>query len=472
MNIVETFFKDCDLDKIAYIIDDGTITYRQLQKKINQYRAIHKSRGLSNNVLILLPESFDLVANILACWSLGIATYHPSISLPSKTIELLCKNADTKHIITNTELTTKIHVGCEFINIDTLKLSEEDTHYIEQDINTDIFYGMTTGSTGTPKMTVHSIYNILNWARVYSGQLGIDQSSIIYTTSRISFNWGVTCAISMNLYAKSTCVLNTKIATPKLIKHNIETHSPTHFFTVPLFTELLVRSKIDVDFSHVHLSMSSGDWLPAHLCTQFQSKFKKQLLNGLGSTETVSNYTFIDACDNQNINSLGKIIPEVKMRIMKDGTECASGEIGEIYVSSPFFSKSYLNFKDATTYEDGWIKTKDLAYVNSNGCLVYMGRKNSIFKINGEFVNPLEIEKHVLEFDGVTNCIVKPTDVESGVPKLAVDLICDKEINTTQLRIFLGKKLENNKIPKVYNVVEEIKRTWNGKTQRAIVNAI
>ena len=72
----------------------------------------------------------------------------------------------------------------------------------------------------------------------------------------------------------------------------------------------------------------------------------------------------------------------------------------------------------------------------------------------------------------MTNCIVKPTDVESGVPKLAVDLICNQNIDTAELRIFLNNKLENNKIPKVYNVVKEIQRTWNGKTQRAIVNAV
>lgn len=472
MNIVETFFKNCDLDKIAYIIDDQSITYRQLQKKTNQYRAVYKAHGISNNVLILLPESFDLIASILACWSLGIATYHPSVTLPSKTINTLYKNANTTHIITNTELSTKAEASCDLINIDTLELGHEDPEYMDQHIDTQIFYAITTGSTGTPKMTVHSIYNILNWAKIYSGQLDLDQFSTIYTTSKISFNWGVACAISMNLYRKATCVLNTRIATPKLIKHNIEKYRPTHFFTVPLFIDLLLKSKIDVAFDHVKLSMSSGDWLPAHLCRQFEKKFHKQLLNALGSGETVSNYTFTATCDEQNVNSVGKNIPGVKMKIMDDNKECASGEIGEIYVSAPFFSETYLNHSDDTTYEQGWIKTKDLGYINNNGCLVYMGRKNSIFKINGVFINPIEVEKHILEFEGISNCIVKPTDVESGVPKLAVDLICNKPIDTATLRIFLVNRLENNKIPKIYNVVEDIERTWNGKTQRAIVNAV
>ena len=472
MNIVKTFFQDCNLDKIAYIIDDKTITYKELQLRTNQYRYYYKKQKLSNNVLIFLPESLDFVASILACWSLGIATYHPSVTLPNKTIVSLASNAKTKHIITNNELAEKLQVGCQVIDINGIELVEQDTEYQDQALDTEIFYGITTGSTGTPKMPVHTIYNILNWARVYSGELGLNQDSKIYTTSRISFNWGVSCAISMNLFTKCACILNSRIATPKLIKHNIETHRPTHFFTVPLFIDLLLKYKTDVDFNHVDLSMSSGDWLPEHLCEQFENRFGQQLLNGLGSSEAVSNYTFTPKCDSENINSLGKNIPEVDLKIMKDGSECTPGEIGEIYISSPFFSKTYLNYTDDTTYEKGWIKTKDLAYVNTNGCLVYMGRKNSIFKINGVFINPIEVEKHILEFEGVTNCIVKATDVETGVPKLAVDLVCNKEIDITELKMHLNNKLENNKIPKVYNLVEEMKKTWNGKTQRAIVNAI
>ena len=50
--------------------------------------------------------------------------------------------------------------------------------------------------------------------------------------------------------------------------------------------------------------------------------------------------------------------------------------------------------------------------------------------------------------------------------------MCSKEIDTTELRMFLNNRLENNKIPKFYNVVDEITRTWNGKTKRAVINAI
>ena len=472
MNIAKTFFNGCNPDKAAYIIDDEVVTYKILKKRTEQYRYYFKKHNPQpKNVLIFLPESLDFVASILACWSLGIATYHPSISLPDSVIRSMVKNANTGLVISNSEMAKKLNVDCDIIYIDNIELVNEDNIYDDQTPDTEIFYGITTGSTGTPKMVVHTINNLLKWAEIYSDQLGINDKTMMYTTSRISFNWGVSCAVTMNLFKKSTCVLNSRIATPKLIKHNIETHKPTHFFTVPLFIDLLVKSKLDVNFNHVDYSMSSGDWLPEHLCTQFEQKFKKQLLNGLGSSETVSNYTFIAECDQENVNSMGKIIPDVEMKIMKNGERCDTGEIGEIYVSSPWFSKTYLNFVDNTTYENGWIKTKDLAYLNKNGCLVYMGRKNSIFKINGEFVNPIEIEKHILEFNGITNCIVKPSNFNEGVPKLSVDILCDNEIDIEQLKSFLKGRLEKNRIPKIYNFVNEMNRTWNGKIRRAVLDA-
>lgn len=472
MNITETFFNGCDLNKAAYIIDDQPITYKILKKRTEQYRYFLKNRPRPKNVLIFLPESLDFVASILACWSLGIPTYHPSISLPNNVTRSMVENADTGLVISNSEMAKNLNVNCDIIDIDNIELVNEDGIYDDQPKDTEIFYGITTGSTGTPKMVVLTIHNLLEWAEMYADLLGINDKTIMYTTSRISFNWGISSAVTMNLFKKSTAVLNSRIATPKLIKHNIETYKPTHFFTVPLFIDLLVKSKLDVNFDHVRYSVSAGDWLPEHLCRQFEQKFKKQLLNSIGSTETVSTYTFIAECDQENVNSLGRIVPDVEIKIMKNGERCDVGEIGEIYVSCPWFSKTYLNFVDNTTYENGWIKTKDLAYFNKNGCLVYMGRKNSIFKINGEFVNPIEIERQILQFNGVTNCIVKPSNFDKGVPKLAVDIICDKQIDIEQLKLFLKERLENNKIPKVYNVVDEIKKTWNGKTQRAIVSAV
>ena len=177
-------------------------------------------------------------------------------------------------------------------------------------------------------------------------------------------------------------------------------------------------------------------------------------------------------CDSENINSVGKVVKDVKLKIMKDNKECNTGGIGEIYVSAPYFSKTYLNNNDTTTYENGWIKTKDLAYVNSNGCIVFVGRKNFIFKINGEFINPIEIEKHILQYPGIKNCIVKTTNVENSIPKLSVDLLCEKDINISDLRIYLNTKLEPNEIPKIFNIVDDISTTWNGKKLRTVANVV
>ena len=58
------------------------------------------------------------------------------------------------------------------------------------------------------------------------------------------------------------------------------------------------------------------------------------------------------------------------------------------------------------------------------------------------------------------------------LPKLAVDLLCRKNIDIADLKIYLGQKLEKINVPKIYNIVEKINTTWNGKKLRTIINAL
>jgi|TARA_Y100000310_G_C20687665_1_gene820142 benzoate-CoA ligase len=476
MNIVKTLLENCDQQKAAFIIDDKVITYKNLLDQTEKYIYYFKTQKFDSSVLIFLPESLEFISAVLACWCLDIPIFHPNPFLSKKTIEKMCKDTNTKFIITNNDYEKKLRgINAKIIDLGSAQMpfAKHFHHdYPIHDSDKEIFYAISTGSTGESKLVPHTINNILAWSKIYSNVCNINKDSIIYTTSRMTFIWGFACSLFLNLYQKSTCIIDSKMATPKLMKHNIETYKPTHFFTVPTFVDLLIKSKLDVDFSSVDLCMSSGDWLPEHFCHEFATKFNKTLVNAIGSSETVSNYTFTATHDTQNINSLGKPIESVQIKIMENETECKIGEVGEIYVSAPFNSTRYLNHSDALTYENGWIKTKDLGYFNSNGSLVYMGRKNFIFKIHGQFVNPIEVEKEILTYPGIENCIVKSVTKKGHLPKLAVDLLCSKNIDIADLKIYLGQKLEKINVPKIYNIVEKINTTWNGKKLRTIINAL
>lgn len=89
--------------------------------------------------------------------------------------------------------------------------------------------------------------------------------------------------------------------------------------------------------------------------------------------------------------------------ITEDGKEAADGEEGEVIFRNEFV-RGYLNLPEETEkhFKDGYYYTGDLAYRNENGELVICGRLNDMVKINGNRVEPGEIEevaKKVLGLD-------------------------------------------------------------------------
>lgn len=92
-------------------------------------------------------------------------------------------------------------------------------------------------------------------------------------------------------------------------------------------------------------------------------------------------------------DSVGKItaFPEISVRIQNPD---ANG-IGEVQIKTPCHMKGYFRDEKATeeAYEEGYFKTGDLGYCDSEGYLYITGRsKESIHLRNGEKISPEQME--------------------------------------------------------------------------------
>ena len=147
----------------------------------------------------------------------------------------------------------------------------------------------------------------------------------------------------------------------------------------------LVFSKIrDGVGGRVETFISGGAPLGRELAEWFAT-LGVRIHEGYGLTET-SPVIAVNTPVNHRIGTVGKILPNIEVRIANDG---------EILVRGPSVFKGYWNRPDETenAFEDGWFKTGDVGHIDADGFLSVTDRKKELIKTSGgKFIAPQPIE--------------------------------------------------------------------------------
>ncbi len=122
----------------------------------------------------------------------------------------------------------------------------------------------------------------------------------------------------------------------------------------------------------------------------------------------------------------------------------------------------------AETMENGYIYTKDLGYIDGEGYIYMLGRKDDVINYGGIKISPEEIESSVAKHPDIRDCACVPVkDPLTGqAPKLFLVLKDKDAYDQKTMKQYLSQILDANKQPKFIEVIDEIPRTFNGKIQR------
>jgi len=147
----------------------------------------------------------------------------------------------------------------------------------------------------------------------------------------------------------------------------------------------LVFSKIREGLGgHVETFISGGAPLGRELAEWFAT-VGIRIHEGYGLTET-SPVIAVNTPINHRIGTVGKILPNLEVRIAEDG---------EILVRGPSVFKGYWNRPEETqnAFQDGWFKTGDIGQIDADGYLSVTDRKKDLIKTSGgKFIAPQPIE--------------------------------------------------------------------------------
>ena len=166
-----------------------------------------------------------------------------------------------------------------------------------------------------------------------------------------------------------------------------------------------------------------------------------------------------------------RALPGADLQVIRtDGKNAAPGDIGEIWLQADSMTHGYYKNPEATkaAFEGGWYKTGDLVRMDADGYLYIVDRLKDMIVTGGENVYSKEVEDAIAGLPGVmeTAVIGKPhpdwgeTVVCFIVPKKGETV--DQEI----LKQTLSGKLARYKIPREFNIVEELPHTASGKVMK------
>lgn len=145
-------------------------------------------------------------------------------------------------------------------------------------------------------------------------------------------------------------------------------------------------------------------------------------------------------------------------------------EEGRVICGGKTLMSGYLGDDELTAsiLRNGKIYTNDLGRIDEQGRLRLEGRNDDILNVGGFKVNPLEVEEAALSCPEIADCVCVAFQhpVLGNVLKLLYSVKSGKDFQLPSFAKELQKKLEPYKVPKQFEKVDYIERTYNGKLNR------
>jgi fatty-acyl-CoA synthase len=238
------------------------------------------------------------------------------------------------------------------------------------------------------------------------------------------------------------------------------------------------------DLSSVRLVICGGSAVPLSLMQQFEERHGVQILQAWGMTETSPLGSVArppagleDAEHWRYRSTQGRPASLVEARLVRDGTEDVPWDgksTGELEVRGPWVARRYYG-DDAgeEKFDDGWLRTGDIAAIDEAGYIVISDRTKDVIKSGGEWISSVELENEIMAHPAVREAaVIARPDERWGERPLACVVPEEGETLTLEdLREHLAPRVAKWWLPDALEIVDEVPKTSVGKFDKKVLRA-
>jgi fatty-acyl-CoA synthase len=339
-------------------------------------------------------------------------------------------------------------------------------------------YFHTGGTTGLPKLVVHSHRNQL--AAAFGGTILQDLSETDALTCGLPMFHvaaAISCGLSYFIAGGNVIIMSPSgMRNPTVVKNYwriIERYRATIIGGVPTVLSALLNVPVDADISSARYGISGAALLPRAVAEQFQEMTGTQVHEILGMTETGGLVAIDPAAGEPALGSVGCRLPytEVVVRRLRPGGTlgevCAPNEIGVLTVSGPNVTPGYRDpSHNAASLRDGYLDSGDLAYIDERGRLFIAGRSKDLIIRSGHNIDPLVIENALQAHPAVAlaAAVGQPDRYAGELPICYVALRPGAVATADELKKFAEPRIsERPAWPKHIFIIDAIPMTSIGK---------
>ncbi|MET3194152.1 long-chain-fatty-acid--CoA ligase [Bacillus sp. OAE603] len=477
-------------NKAAVLFENEKITYRELNEYVDRLACNLASSGIrkGDKVALILGNCPEFIITYYGILRAGgvVVPINPIYS--HEEISYILANSKTKAVIAHSLLETMIvslmkemksiekvyyvetnHLEFAWEQLIAVEKSEYDFPLITEEDLAVILY--TSGTTGRPKGAMLSQRNLCSNAESIAQLTEFTADDRILAVLPMFHIFCMSVCINAPIICGGTIVISEKFSPIDVIK-TIMREKVTLFAGVPtMYSILLQLEGYSADhFKTLRICLSGGASLPIQVLQRFEKKYKVNILEGFGCTETAPVTAFNPLNGIRKVGSVGIDIPSVMNKIVDPvGNEVPRGEIGELVVKGPNVMLGYLGMPDETyaSIKNGWFHTGDLAKMDEDGYIYIVDRMKDMIIVGGYNVYPREVEEVLYKHPAIIEAVVIGVpDPIFGEQVKAFVVRNDHLLSTDDLIVFCNQQLAKYKVPKEIEIINEMPKNSTGKILR------
>ncbi|MGZ4135287.1 MAG: non-ribosomal peptide synthetase, partial [Tumebacillaceae bacterium] len=465
--------------RTALVFGDQTLTYAELDAKVNQLATRLREKGVQPNQIVglMVDRSLEMVISLLAVLKAGGAFVPIDPTYPMERILYMLEDSDTQILLTQKRYLEQVSFAGESIAVD-----EESVWFGAQTaplslVNTaqDLAYVLyTSGSTGKPKGVMIGHRSLHNFVHAMAHLLPLQAGSSILALTTISFDIFMLETIGALCHGMRVVIANEEEQIdPALLQALIARHQVDILQATPSRIQLILSGD-GRSLAQVKHILMGGEAISAHLIDSLRGVTQAKLYNGYGPTEATVYTVATELIPHQPI-VIGKPMMNTRAYVVdKHFNLLPIGMPGELCLSGDSLALGYLKRPELTAekfvdnpFEAGrkMYRTGDLVRWLPDGTIDYLGRIDQQVKIRGYRIELGEIETWLRKHAEVQEAVVVAHN-EGSDRVLGAYVVAADGFDVQSLHSYLATELPSYMIPSYFIDMESLPLTPSGKVDR------